>query len=221
MRVPAPLGAVLPGDPQAQTYPSKPQRRECRRDATPARRHLLKSPQMKIRVQNWPPSPAAREGGRLSSPLASLTVGGRSASLCADETTGELALQSADSDGGLTRHPIAGVTMFGDFGASTDDGAHFIGGKLPPRAASAEGRLDGDSDRPMAISVQNGFWLAAIPADAEDAFIRFRAEDGSPVQDCYMQPDAPMPVGGGFFQRLRNIVRRTPKGSATFVGGRQ
>ena len=175
---------------------------------------------MKIRVQNWPP-PAVPEGGRGGSPLASLTVGGRSASLCADELTGELALRSAaDADGEPSRS-IAGATMFGDFGASPDDGgARFLGGALPPRAASAEGRLGNDNGRPIALSVQNGFWLAAIPSDAEDAFIRFRAEDGSPVQDCYIQPDAPMPVAG-FVQRLKNIFGRTPRGSATFIGGHQ
>ena len=174
---------------------------------------------MKIRVQNWP-HPAASKGGRMSSPLASLTVGGRSAHLCADELTGELALRGADADGEPAR-AIHGATMFGDFGASLDDGMRFLGGALPPRAASAEGWLDGDSGRPIALSVQNGFWLAAIPADAKDAFIRFRAKDGSPVQDCYIQPDAPIPVGGGFFQNLKNIFRRTPRGSATFIGGRR
>ena len=172
---------------------------------------------MKIRVQNWPP-PAAPEGGRFSSPLASLTVGGRSAHLCADELTGELALRDAD---GEPARAIHGATVFGDFGAALDDGMRFLGGALPPRAASGEGWLDGDSGRPIALSVQNGFWLAAIPADAQNAFIRFRAEDGSPVQDCYIQPDAPIPVGGGFVQNLKNIFTRTPRGSATFIGGRR
>ena len=172
---------------------------------------------MKIRIQNWPP-PASPEGGRLGSPLATLRAGGRSASLCADEMTGELALRSADSDGGMTYHPIGGVVAFGDFGVSLDDGARFLGGALPPRAASAEGRLDSDGARPVALSVENGFWLAAIPADAKDAFIRFRAEDGSPVQDCYVQPDAPIPVGGGIVHRLKSVFRQTPRGSATFIG---
>jgi len=172
---------------------------------------------MKIRIQNWPP-PASPEGGRLGSPLATVSAGGRSASLCADEMTGELALRSADADGGLTYHPVGGVVAFGDFGATLDDGARFLGGGLPPRAASAEGWLDGDGARPVALSVENGFWLAAIPADAKDAFIRFRAEDGRPVQDCYIQPDAPIPVGGGLVHRLKSVLRRTPRGSATFVG---
>ena len=172
---------------------------------------------MKIRIQNWPP-PAAPERGRLGSPLATLRAGGRSASLHADALTGELALRSADADGGLTHHPIGGVVAFGDFGATLDDGSRFLGGALPPRAASAEGWLDGDGARPVALSVENGFWLAAIPADAKDAFIRFRAEDGSPVQDCYIQPDAPIPVGGGLADRLKSVFRRTPRGSATFVG---
>ena len=173
---------------------------------------------MKIRIQNWPPPPSP-EGGRLGSPLATLSAGGRSASLHADETTGELALRSAGADGGMTYHPVGGVIMFGDFGAALDgDGARFLGGALPPRATSAEGRLDGDGARPIAMSVENGFWLAAIPADAKDAFIRFRAQDGSAVQDCHIQPDAPIPVGGGLIQKFRNIFRRTPRGGATFVG---
>lgn len=173
---------------------------------------------MKIRIQNWPPPPSP-EGGRMGSPLATLCDGGRSASLHADETTGELALRSAGADGEMTYHPVGGVIMFGDFGATLDgDGARFLGGALPPRAVSAEGRLDGDDARPIAMSVENGFWLAAIPADARDAFIRFRAQDGSVVQDCYIQPDAPIPVGGGFIQKFRNIFRQTPRGSATFVG---
>ena len=132
--------------------------------------------------------------------------------------TGELALRSADSDDGMTHHPITGVVAFGDFGATLDDGARFLGGALPPRAASAEGWLDGDGARPVALSVENGFWLAEIPADAKDAFIRFRAQDGRPVQDCCIQPDAPIPVGGGLVHRLKSVFRRTPRGSATFVG---
>lgn len=172
---------------------------------------------MKIRIQNLPPS-AAPDGGRLGSPLASLTAGGRSASLHADEMTGGLALRSADADGELTYHPIIGVTAFGDFGARLDDGARFLGGALPSRAASAEGWLDGDCARPLAVSVEIGFWLASIPADAKDASIRFRAQDGNPVQDCYIQPDAPISVGSGLIQKFKNIFRRTPRGSATFVG---
>ena len=174
---------------------------------------------MKIRIQNWP-SPTTPERGRLGSPLATLCAGGRSASLHSDARTGELALRSADSDadGGMTHHPITAVLAFGDFGVSLDDGSRFLGGALPPRAASAEGWLDGDGARPVALSVENGFWLAAIPADAKDAFIRFRAEDGRPVQDCCIQPDAPIPVGGGLFHRLKSVFRRTPRGSATFVG---
>ena len=172
---------------------------------------------MKIRIQNWPP-PASPEGGRLGSPLATLSAGGRSVSLHADEMTGEMALRSADADGGLTYHPITGVVAFGDFGATLDDGARFLGGALPPRAASAEGWLDGDGARTVALSVENGFWLAAIPAGAKDVFIRFRAQDGSPVQDCCIQPDAPIPVGGGLVRRLKSVFRRTPRGSATFIG---
>ena len=173
---------------------------------------------MRIRIQNWPP-PTSPEGGRLGSPLATLSAGGRSASLHADEMTGEMTLRIPDADGGLTYHPVGGVTAFGDFGVSLGgDGARFLGGALPPRAASAEGRLDGDGARPIAMSVENGFWLAAIPADAKDAFIRFRAQDGSAVQDCHIQPDAPIPAGGGLVQRIGNIFRRTPRGGATFVG---
>ena len=172
---------------------------------------------MKIRIQNWPP-PASPERGRLGSPLATLTAGGISASLHADALTGEMALRSADLDGGLTHHPIGGVVAFGDFGATLDDGSRFLGGALPPRAASAEGWLDGDGARPVALSVENGFWLAEIPADAKDAFIRFRAQDGRPVQDCYVQPDDPIPVGGGLVRRLKSVFRRTPRGSATFIG---
>ena len=172
---------------------------------------------MKIRIQNWPP-PASPERARLGSPLATLSAGGISASLHADARTGELALRSADADGGMTHHPITGVVAFGDFGATLDDGARFLGGALPPRAASAEGWLDGDGARPVALSVENGFWLAAIPAGAKDAFIRFRADDGRPVQDCCIQPDAPIPVGGGLVHRLKSVFRRTPRGSATFVG---
>ena len=172
---------------------------------------------MKIRIQNWPPPPSP-ERGRLGSPLATLSAGGISASLHADALTCELALRSAGADGGMTHHPIVGVVAFGDFGATLDDGARFLGGALPPRAASAEGWLDGDGARPVALSVENGFWLAAIPADAKDAFIRFRAQDGRPVQDCYVQPDAPIPVGGGLVHRLKSVFRRTPRGSATFVG---
>ena len=172
---------------------------------------------MKIRIQNWPP-PSTPERGQLGLPLATLRAGGISAFLCADEMTGELALRSANADGGMTHHPITGVVAFGDFGATLDDGARFLGGALPPRAASAEGWLDGDATRPVALSVENGFWLAVIPADAKDAFIRFRAQDGSVVQDCYIQPDAPIPVVGGLFHRLKSVFRRTPRGSATFVG---
>ena len=172
---------------------------------------------MKIRIQNWPP-PSSPEGGQLGSPLATLSAGGISASLHADALTGEMALRSADSDSGLTHHPIGGVVAFGDFGATLDDGSRFLGGALPPRAASAEGWLDGDGARPVALSVENGFWLAEIPADAKDAFIRFRAQDGRPVQDCRVQPDAPIPVGGGLVRRLKSVFRRTPRGSATFIG---
>ena len=155
----------------------------------------------------------------MGSPLATLSAGGRSASLHSDEMTGELALRSADSDDEMTYHPVDGVVMFGDFGAALDgDGARFVGGALPPRAESAEGWLDGDGARPIAMSVENGFWLAAIPADAKDAFIRFRAQDGSAVQDCHIQPDAPIPAGGGLVRRIGNIFRRTPRGNATFVG---
>ena len=84
---------------------------------------------MKIRIQNWPPPPSP-EGGRLGSPLAPLSAGGRSASLYADEMTGELALRSAGADGGMTYHPVGSglVRRIGNIFRRTPRGsATFVG----------------------------------------------------------------------------------------------